>query len=135
MGTIDVCLAAPAGRLKFPKRATTGGCRVAANPAIVRKLSRTRSLNRPASDSNFTIRGIMNCEEIIAEWLKEKGFDGLYFPGECACLLNDLVPCGEYTGECEPGYKRDVDPSKSADGEDWRVERDKPEPEGGGDEG
>ena len=42
-------------------------------------------------------------------WTKEKlkaaGYDGLYYPGECACELDNLFPCGEGGEDCLPGYK------------------------------
>jgi hypothetical protein len=44
--------------------------------------------------------------------LKEKGYDGLYYPGACACEIGDLRPCGstiEDTLECKPGYRRGGD--------------------------
>ena len=47
----------------------------------------------------------MNCKQIIEAYLREHGFDGLWCPGECACLLDDLMPCGEGCGSCEPGYR------------------------------
>lgn len=47
----------------------------------------------------------MTVKEIVAEWLKEHGYDGLYYPDTCGCLLDDLMPCGESCDHCEPGYK------------------------------
>lgn len=41
--------------------------------------------------------------EIIEEHLKANGFDGLY-SDECACKLDDLIPCYSPSGSCEPGY-------------------------------
>ena len=43
--------------------------------------------------------------EIVEEYLQEHGYDGLFFPGECACEVGDLAPCGEYIGGCRVGYK------------------------------
>lgn len=44
--------------------------------------------------------------EIVAEWLKDKGFSGLINPdSECGCPLDDIAPCGEMQGDCEAGYK------------------------------
>lgn len=46
----------------------------------------------------------------LDEELKKDGYDGLYCPeGNCACELGDLHPCGEYTEECKPGYKKTYD--------------------------
>lgn len=48
----------------------------------------------------------MKVEEIVKEWLKAQGYDGLFNEaGECACLLEDLAPCGELSGECQAGHK------------------------------
>ena len=70
----------------------------------------------------------MNVKEIVEKHLKENGFDGLFCPGECACMLEDLFCCGsDQCSECEPGYYRDdVTPEfeftiglkKTADGTD-----------------
>ena len=44
--------------------------------------------------------------------LEQSGFDGLYVPGECACLLDDLAPCGSVQADrdgwingCVPGHR------------------------------
>jgi len=47
----------------------------------------------------------MDCKGIIREYLENNGFDGLFFPGECCCDLQDLIACNEYCAECQPGYK------------------------------
>lgn len=44
-----------------------------------------------------------------ARQLKRAGYDGLYFPGECACLVEDLYPCGERQEGCRPGFKKPCD--------------------------
>ena len=46
-------------------------------------------------------------QEFIKRCLIEKGYGGLYCPGECACETADLFPCGEPSSlqECHPGYK------------------------------
>ncbi len=43
----------------------------------------------------------MDCKEIIEEYLKKNGYDGLV-GDECGCCLDDLMPCGECCHECEP---------------------------------
>ena len=35
----------------------------------------------------------MNVKEIVVKYLKENGYEGLFEPGECACLVDDLMPC------------------------------------------
>ena len=42
-----------------------------------------------------------------ARQLRKAGYDGLYYPGECACLVDDLYPCGERQDGCRPGYNGD----------------------------
>jgi len=36
--------------------------------------------------------------------LSSAGYDGLYVPDGCACVLDDLEPCGEMRDDCEPGF-------------------------------
>ena len=70
----------------------------------------------------------MNVKEIIKEWLTENGYDGLYYPGECACKISELFPCGDYEEmlECEPGYIRDADHGEESSGYDWMIGPNKP---------
>ena len=51
--------------------------------------------------------GQMQTKNILIEYLKTNGFDGLYSPGECSCEVDDLGPCGQVCLECESGYKTD----------------------------
>jgi len=55
--------------------------------------------------SGFVNRGHKRAfqQEREAAWLTRRGFDGLYFPGECACKVDDLYPCGERQDGCTPG--------------------------------
>lgn len=50
---------------------------------------------------DFTIK------DILLDWLKMKGYDGLYGEG-CGCFLDDLMPCGE-PYECRPGFKCEME--------------------------
>ena len=50
----------------------------------------------------------MTVIQIIAEYLEQNKYDGLYQPGECACLKDDLAPCGQVENGCEPGHKTDA---------------------------
>ena len=44
--------------------------------------------------------------EIVENYLKASGFDGLYNGyADCACVVGDLSPCGEMSGDCQAGYK------------------------------
>jgi hypothetical protein len=46
----------------------------------------------------------MNCLDIVAKYLKDNGYDGL-FNDECGCELSDLRPCCDDITHCTPGYK------------------------------
>lgn len=53
----------------------------------------------------------MNIKEMIKDYLKAHGFDGLYNAEmECGCPLNDLISC-EYPElyECKAGVKKMVE--------------------------
>ncbi|HUX47305.1 MAG TPA: hypothetical protein VMV58_04765 [Desulfosporosinus sp.] len=47
--------------------------------------------------------------EIITDYLKANGFDGLYAE-ECGCQISDLFPCDGPCDDCKPGYKVPCDP-------------------------
>lgn len=47
----------------------------------------------------------VNVRTIVAEWLKQHGYDGLVSDVGCGCALDDLMPCGEFSGECLPAYR------------------------------
>ena len=49
----------------------------------------------------------MTVKDIIADYLKSRGFDGLCHPGtECGCELDDLIgPCEGAQWDCRPAYK------------------------------
>lgn len=47
----------------------------------------------------------MNVREIVAEYLKKNGYDGLY-QDECGCPTDRLMPCnGESIETCTSGYR------------------------------
>lgn len=58
-------------------------------------------------------------QEKEASWLKRHGFDGLYFPGECACKRDDLYLCGERQDGCKPGHLMPCPPDCSE--HDWHI--------------
>ena len=54
----------------------------------------------------------MTAREIIAEWLREHGYDGLYDDcgsEGCGCEIDDLAPCEGWVLRCQPGYRRESD--------------------------
>jgi len=64
----------------------------------------------------------MTIKEIVKSFLTDNDFDGLYNPGECACLKDDLFPCGEPSEWCEAGYKAPCD----CGDHDWHVQLERP---------
>lgn len=51
----------------------------------------------------------MNVKEIVTEYLKVNGYDGL-IGDECGCKLDDLFPCCDFGKDCEPGYACPIKP-------------------------
>jgi hypothetical protein len=53
------------------------------------------------------MKGIeMNVREIVKQWLKDNGYDGLW-SDDCGCQIDDLMPCCDYCTNCKPGYKHE----------------------------
>ena len=46
----------------------------------------------------------MEIRQIVEQWLRANGYDGLTTV-DCGCVVDDLMPCGEYVADCEAGYK------------------------------
>lgn len=83
----------------------------------------------------------MNVKEIVAKYLKDNGFDGL--AGDiCGCFLkdrfssgetsSDIMPCDGPCGECEPGYKHEVEEGddyycEGCEVDDWVITTKNPE--------
>ena len=64
----------------------------------------------------------MNVKEILIEWLKEHGYDGLYDSGnDCACQLSDLCPCDCGPWECEAGVFLPLTSERKSDGFDFVI--------------
>ena len=53
----------------------------------------------------------MNVKEIVNQYLKDHDYDGLFDDGsgECACGVDDLMPCGEIEISCEAGWQMKCD--------------------------
>ncbi len=49
----------------------------------------------------------ISCADMVQEYLKKNGYDGLCEPNlECACKLDDLMPCSRYMAmECVAGHE------------------------------
>jgi len=62
----------------------------------------------------------MDIDDIIEKYLIDNGFDGLcQVDCECACLLDDLFPCGDIYFSCRPGFK--IDGCTCGEGCDFHV--------------
>ena len=62
----------------------------------------------------------MTVIEIVKQYLKENGYDGLCNE-DCGCVIDDLAPCEEMSEQCEAGYKHTVNT------EEWYIRPEKPE--------
>lgn len=51
----------------------------------------------------------MTLKEIVREYLKEHGYDGLFSEADCACLADDLFPCDSPRDDCQPGHRLPCD--------------------------
>ena len=57
-----------------------------------------------------------NLLKMVAAHLREHGFDGLFNDDiECACGVDDLMPCGEPSPECVAGFRCDCKPGSEYD--------------------
>lgn len=64
--------------------------------------------------------------EIIKERLIADGFDGLVNPGCCACLVEDLEPCGAINAsDCAAGYRIECPPG-CEDEHAWHITENRP---------
>jgi hypothetical protein len=62
----------------------------------------------------------MVVEEIVTDWLKGHGYDGLCnSQEECGCSLNNFIPCGEIGHDCEAAYE--VSAHEDAEVDFWMV--------------
>jgi len=79
---------------------------------------------------------LMEVKDIVADWLKRHGYDGLTDGGgQCGCLVDDLMPCGEMGRHCVAGYKGPPSEEWAAEGAEWCVYPGRRVAEEGGDDG
>ena len=64
-----------------------------------------------------------NLAEIVAEWLRDNGYDGLFYDEGCACSVDDLFPCDNANRYCEAGYKEPCDGTCDVGTCDWHITR------------
>jgi hypothetical protein len=61
----------------------------------------------PVEEKGETMKRLPSVEEMLADWLRSSGHGGLYIPGECACSIDNLVPClsdvTDVIEGCRPG--------------------------------
>lgn len=66
----------------------------------------------------------MTVAEIIIKYLEDNGFDGLFADNECACSLDEIMPCSnEIPAKCEPGYIQPCDCGEHG----FHIRKEKPE--------
>lgn len=65
----------------------------------------------------------MDIRNIVKSWLKENRYSGLFYQGECACSIEDLMPCGNPCPDCEIGYVVAIIEDNGEEG--FRVQRTK----------
>jgi len=72
----------------------------------------------------------MNVKEIVATWLEDNGFDGLFNTyTSCACEVGDLSPCGEMNErDCEAGYRTVCDGTCDEGNCDFHIVKERREP-------
>ncbi len=71
--------------------------------------------------------------DLLRDALELGGYDGLYNPGECSCLLQyGLAPCSGVTDDCTAGYRIEGCSDECGLGCDWHVGLDKRDSEAGG---
>jgi hypothetical protein len=46
----------------------------------------------------------MTVKEIVLQYLKDNGYDGLYYEDQCGCMIYNLMPCGCDKDDCRPGH-------------------------------
>jgi len=52
----------------------------------------------------------MTVLDIVNEYLKQHGYDGLCHPEtDCGCRISDLAPCCDCIAQCRPGYLQHKD--------------------------
>ena len=66
----------------------------------------------------------MTVKEIIEQYLRTNGFDGLFSEVECACGIDDLVPCDGPCDRCRPGYRVPCPPDCGE--HEFHIQREKP---------
>jgi hypothetical protein len=58
---------------------------------------------------------IIDVQDMVLEYLKQRGYEGLCLDGCCCCEVNDLAPCGEMQADCRAGHKKPCDCGEGCD--------------------
>ncbi len=69
----------------------------------------------------------MDLKELTTSWLIERGFEGLFGPDDCACVLADLMPCEGPSPLCRAGYRASC--PADCGGHDFHVQEARPREE------
>ena len=65
-----------------------------------------------AEDKDESRMETLTLKEIASAAIRAMGLDGLVsVRGNCACLISDLMPCGEPSPHCEAGHRTECDGS------------------------
>lgn len=43
-------------------------------------------------------------QQIITDFIRDNGYDGLLYENTCACARDALIPCGNLNHDCTVGY-------------------------------
>ncbi len=70
----------------------------------------------------------MIVKEMVADWLRAHGCDGLYHRDcDCGCHLDDFVPCFEAEYDCVAAVTGPVPPESEFEAEHWMVPKQFPD--------
>jgi len=74
-------------------------------------------------DAQRPVERLVSCADMVAEYLAKNNYDGLVDEArECACCVEDLMPCGgDYAMTCEAGYRIDGCTSDCWNGGDFHI--------------
>lgn len=69
----------------------------------------------------------MTVLDMVKAALEAGGYDGLFQPGACACLISDLSPGNCLRENCSAGHKVHSKDCKYCKSGDWHIQARKPE--------
>ena len=71
----------------------------------------------------------MNLKNLAKIFLELNGYDGLYLDScyDCACKIDDLMPCSEPSPNCTAGYLQPIDHDNNPEDHTFIIGPTKPE--------